>query len=282
MIIKRESIAVSFKQLKLTTILQHVLLILMGVIAIFPLYWMIISSFKNEAEIFTASFFPKDPTFTNYIYAFSEIPIAKMMLNSFIVAILLTVFQLGTSILSAYALVRWKFKGSFFIYSIISLSWLIPIQVIMIPNYVLINQMGLNEKLLGIIIPLSVSTFAILALYQGFKAFPTALIEAAILEGESDFGLLTKIILPNLRSTIASLGVLLFISGWNEYLWPMLITTNMENAPIQIGLRSFVNSDTNLWGSLMAATTISSLPILIIYFILRRHIIDSFVKFGMK
>ncbi|PWA10363.1 sugar ABC transporter permease [Pueribacillus theae] len=254
----------------------------MSVIAIFPLYWMVISSFKNEAEIFTASLFPASPTFKNYLYAFTEMPIFRMMLNSFITASLLTILQLGTSILAGYAFVRWQFRGSFLIYTILSLSWLIPVQAIMIPNYVLINQIGLNETLLGIVIPLAVSTFAIMSMYQSFKAFPVALIEAARLDGESDFGILAKIILPNMKSTIASLGILLFISGWNEYLWPMLITTQMENAPIQIGLRAFVNSDENLWGSLMAATTISSLPILIIYFILRKHVIDSFVRFGIK
>ncbi|MGN8648042.1 carbohydrate ABC transporter permease [Gracilibacillus sp. HCP3S3_G5_1] len=272
----------SKRRLTMSSFIQHLLLITISFIAVFPLYWMIISSFKNESEIYTASLIPLDPTFTNYIYAFQEMPIVRMMMNSFVVAILLTVLQLTTSILMSYALVRWKVKGSFFIYTILSLSWLIPVQVIMIPNYVLVNQIGLNETLLGIVIPMSVSTFAILSIYQSFRSFPHALIEAARLDGERDFFILIKIILPNIKSTIASLGILLFISGWNEYLWPMLITTEMENAPIQIGLRSFVNSDQNMWGSLMAATTISCIPILIIYFILRKHVIDSFVRYGIK
>ncbi|GAB2556477.1 carbohydrate ABC transporter permease [Gracilibacillus alcaliphilus] len=270
------------RKLSISTILQHTLLILLSLIAIFPLYWMIISSLKNEADIFNSSIIPWNATFSNYVYAFQEMPILRMMLNSFVMATLLTAFQLITSILTSYALVRWQVKGSTFIYLLISLSWLIPMQVIMIPNYVLVNQMGLNETLLGIVIPLSVSTFAILSLYQSFRSFPKALIDSARLDGEKDFFILVKVILPNLKSTIASLGILLFINGWNEYLWPMLITTEMENAPIQIGLRSFVNSDVNMWGSLMAATTISCLPILVIYFILRKHIIESFVRYGIK
>jgi sn-glycerol 3-phosphate transport system permease protein len=264
------------------TFVQHFLLILMCIIAIFPLYWMVISSFKDEAEIFTASFIPLKPTIENYIYAFSEMPIIRMMVNSFIIAILMMGIQLFTSLLAGYALVRWKFKGSFLIYTLLSLSWLIPYQAIMIPNYVLINQMGLNEQLLGIVLPLAVSTFAILSLYQSFKSFPVVLIEAARLDGESDLGILIHVVLPNIKSSVASLGILLFINGWNEYLWPMLITKQMENAPIQIGLKSFVNSDVNMWGSLMAATTVSCLPILIIYLVLQRKIVDSFVRFGIK
>lgn len=267
---------------KLLRVIQHLLLIMMCIIAIFPIYWMIISSFKNESEIFTSSFIPLKPTLENYVYAFTEMPIVRMMFNSFVIAILMTSFQLISSILAGYALVRWKFKGSFLIYSLISLTWLIPFQAIMIPNYVLINQMGLNEQLLGVVLPFAVSVFAILSLYQSFQAFPVALIDAARLDGESDFGILVNVILPNIKSTVASLGILLFISGWNEYLWPMLITKKMENSPIQIGLRSFVNSDVNMWGSLMAATTISCLPILIIYLVLQRQVVDSFVRFGIK
>lgn len=270
------------KSLKPTTVFQHLVLIVLSFVAIFPLYWMVISSFKDEAEIFSSSLFPKNFTFENYKYAFSEMPIVKMMMNSFVVAILLTGLQLITSILTSYALVRWKVKGGGFIFLIISLSWLIPMQVIMIPNYVLINQIGLNETLLGIVLPLSVSTFAILSLYHGFRSFPQTLIDSARLDGESDFFILVKIILPNLKSTIASLGIILFINGWNEYLWPMLVTSEVANAPIQIGLRAFVNSDTNMWGSLMAATTISSIPILVIYLLLRKQIIESFVRYGIK
>lgn len=187
---------------------QRGLLALLYVLAVFPLYWMLNSSFKNEAEIFNSSLFPMKPTMNNYSFAFDQMPIFRMMFNSFGVATLMTAFQLATSLLAAYALVRWRFRGR------------------------------------GLI-------FALL-------------------------------ILPNIKSMIASLGIILFLNGWNEYLWPMLITRKMENSPIQIGLKMFVNSDTNMWGSLMAATTVSCIPILIIYILLQRQIVDSFVRYGVK
>jgi len=270
------------RQKKFLSVIQHLLLIIMCIIAIFPLYWMINSSFKNDSEIFTASFIPLKPTIANYVYAFSSMPIIRMMFNSFSIAILMTALQLITSLLAGYALVRWKFRGRSFIYTVFSLSWLIPFQAIMIPNYVLINKLGLNEQILGVVLPFAVSTFAILSLYQNFKAFPVALVEAARLDGESDFGILLRVILPNIKSTVASLGILLFINGWNEYLWPTLVTRQLQDEPIQIGLKSFVNSDTNMWGSLMAATTISCLPILIIYLVLQKQVVNSFVRFGIK
>jgi ABC-type sugar transport system, permease component len=264
------------------TLVQHGLLALMCVIAVFPLYWMLISAFKNESEIFTASMFPHKPVLTNFTYAFDEMPIFRMMFNSFSIAIMTGVFQMATSLLAAYALARWRFRGQGLIFSILSLTWLIPYQAVMVPNYTLVNSMGLNENIMGIVLPYAVSTFAILSLYQSFQSFPRVLIEAASIDGLSDFGILVKLILPNIKSMVASLGIILFLNGWSEYLWPMLITKDMENAPIEIGLRLFVNSDTNMWGSLMAAATAACIPILLIYILLQRQIVDSFVRYGVK
>ena len=119
-------------------------------------------------------------------------------------------------------------------------------------------------------------------MYQSFNAFPRALLDAARLENKSELGILIDIVLPNMASTIASLAILLFINSWNEYMWPVLVVNGMETAPIQIGLQSFMGSDTNLWGSLMAATTISCIPIFVLYLFMQRRIVDSFMKWGIK
>lgn len=262
--------------------LQHTALAVMSIIALFPLYWMFNSSLKNESEIYTASLWPQMATWSNYLYAFSELPIWRMLFNSISISLAMTLLQLATGLLAAYALVRWRFRGQSLLIALLSLTWLIPFQSIMIPNYVWINKMGLNEHMLGIVLPFAVSVFAILSFYQSFQSFPRVLIEAACIDGQRDLGILFRLMLPNMRATVASLAIILFINSWNEYLWPMLITKQLENAPLQIGLRLFVNSDTNMWGSLMAATTVSCLPILLLYLLLQRQIVDSFVRFGIK
>jgi sn-glycerol 3-phosphate transport system permease protein len=142
--------------------------------------------------------------------------------------------------------------------------------------------MGLNSTLMGIIIIELASSFACITMLQSFRSFPKALIDASRLDGSSELQTLIHIILPNMKSSLSSLGILLFINSWNDYLWPKLIARKLENSPIQIGLRSFISDDVNSWGSLMAATTISCIPILIIYLILQRNIIDSFMKWGIK
>lgn len=207
---------------------------------------------------------------------------ARMMSNSAIVAIMQTVAQLLTSVLAAYAFTRWQFRGRSIVYGLISLTWLVPFQVIMIPNYVVISGWGLRNTLLGLIIPNVVSAFAVLQLYNSFKSFPRTLIEAAHLDGASDWSVLWRTVFPNLRSTIASTGVLLFISAWNDYFWPLLVTNKPKFSTLQIGLQSFMSTEANQWGPLMAATVLASLPILIIYLVLQRQIIDSFLKGGLR
>jgi sn-glycerol 3-phosphate transport system permease protein len=268
--------------LKKLKIKNHLMLILFSIIAIFPMYWMVISSLKSESEIFNYSLVPSEPTLSNYSFAFESMPLVKMLFNSITISILTTVGQLIVAILFAYAFSRWDFKLKGFIYLALSITWLIPLQAIMVPNYVQINNLGINGTVWGIILPGIVSVFANIYLYQSFNAFPKALFDAARIDGISEWRILVDIVLPNMKPTIAALSIILIISSWNDYLWPMLVARTLESSPIQIGLKSFISSDSNLWGSLMAATTISCIPIFVVYIILQRSIIDTFLKKGIK
>lgn len=261
---------------------SHTILIVLTVITVFPLYWMFLSSFRPDGEIYSPSLLPAQLTFDNYIFAWNAIPIDSMLLNTFAMATLQTLFQLMTSILAAYAFARWRFFGGRGFYALFALTWLVPFQATMIPNYVLLTQLGWRNSLAGLIAPNIASAFAVLLLYQSFKAFPQELMDAARIDGATNWGVLWRVIFPNLRASVASLGVLLFISAWNEYFWPLLVTSRPENATIQIGLQMFMGTDVNLWGPLMAAASIASLPILLMYILLQRQVVDSFVKSGLR
>jgi len=261
---------------------QHALLIGLAFICVFPFYWMFISSLRPEADIYSAQLWPSSWTLDNYSFAWSAIPILRMLTNTIVMAISQTGLQLITSILAAYAFTRWDFPGKTLLLTLFALTWLVPFQVTMIPNYVSITAFGWRNTLIGLIVPNLASAFAILTLFQTFKSFPRSLIEAARVDGSSNWGILWRIIVPNLRASIAALGILLFISSWNEYFWPLIVTNKLENTTIQIGLQLFMSTDGNLWGPVMAAATLSSLPVIVIYLILQRQIIDSFVKWGLK
>lgn len=262
--------------------LKHGLLIFLSFLAVFPLYWMVISSFKGSAEIFNYSLLPQSLNLENYAYAFAEMPIGRMLLNSVVISLVEAAAQLLTAVLAAYALTRWDFKGKGILYGVFLLTWLIPFQAVMVPNYVQVSNMGLNGKVAGIILPYLASAFAVISMYQSFQSFPRALFDAARLDGSGELQILKNIVLPVMKATIASLGILLFITSWNDYMWPMLMAKDLNQAPIQIGLKMFVSSDVNLWGSLMAATTVSCLPILALYLVMQRNIVNSFMKWGIK
>jgi sn-glycerol 3-phosphate transport system permease protein len=260
----------------------HVLLILLSLLALFPVYWMIVTSLRPANDIFSSSLIPTSPSFENYRTVWNTIPIAKMLMNTLIMSVLLTVFQLLTAILSAYAFARWTFFADKFLLGLFALTWLVPFQVTMIPNYVLISSFGWLDTMTAIVVPQFASAFAVMLLFQSLKAFPQELIDAARIDGANDWLILWRVIVPNLRASLASLAILLFISAWNEYFWPLLVTRNLENAVVQIGLQMFLTQEGDLWGPLMAAATLASLPILLLYVVLQKQIIESFMKSGIR
>ncbi len=260
----------------------HVLLIALSVLALFPVYWMIVTSLRPANDIFSSSLIPTSASLENYRTVWSTIPIARMLLNTFTMSVLLTLSQLLTAILCAYAFARWTFFADKFLLGLFALTWLVPFQVTMIPNYVLISSFGWLDTMTAIVVPQFASAFAVMLLFQSLKAFPPELIDAARIDGANDWLILWRVIVPNLRASLASLAILLFISAWNEYFWPLLVTRNLENAVVQIGLQMFLTQEGDLWGPLMAAATFASLPILLLYVVLQKQIIESFMKSGIR
>jgi sn-glycerol 3-phosphate transport system permease protein len=265
-----------------TTIAGHGLLIALSILAVFPVYWMIVTSLRPANDIFSTAFIPTSASFENYTTVWNTIPIVRMLLNTLAMAFLQTIFQLFTSILAAYAFARWTFFADKFLYALFALTWLVPFQVTMIPNYVLISQLGWLDTLTAIIVPQIASAFAVLLLFQSIKAFPSELIDASRIDGANDWVILWQVIVPNLRASLAALSILIFISGWNEYFWPLLVTRKTENAVVQIGLQMFLTQEGDQWGPLMAAATLASLPILLLYVFLQKQIIESFMKSGLR
>jgi len=269
-------------RLTFTKVIGHTLMLLISFIALFPIIWMVSTSVKPDNAIFALDLIPSTATLENYAFVLDKIPFVSMMTNTILMAVLQTAFQLITGILAAYAFAHWKFWGDKIIFIALALTWLVPFQVTMIPNYVLLSDLKWLNTLQGLVVPHFASAFAILLLYQSIKGFPQDLIDSAKIDGATSWGTLWRIIVPNLRSAIAALGILLFISSWNEYFWPLLVIRRIEDSVVQIGLQMFLSQEGDLWGPLMAAATMASLPIFILYVALQRQIIDSFVKSGLR
>src|SRR5690606_29725889 len=214
--------------------------------------------------------------------AIDAIPIARMLVNTLVFSAVSTVFQLLTGILAAFAFARWKFPFDKLIYTGVALTWLVPFQVVMIPNYLLVAQLGLLDSVLALILPNIAAALAIMLLAQAMRGFPKEVIEAARMDGAGNWRILWEVLVPNLRGTIASLAILIFISTWNEYFWPLLLSRTAENSVVQIGIQMFMTAEGNQWGPLMAASTLASLPVLLIYIVLQRQVVQSFMKSGIR
>lgn len=260
----------------------HALMILVSLVCVFPIYWMIVTSLRPENAIFSTRLWPDAASLDNYAYALRAVPMQRMLVNTFIVSAAVTAVQLLSGILAGYAFARWRFRGSAILFGAVALTWLVPLQVVMIPNYLLVARLGMIDTLGALILPHIASAFAIMLLAQSMRSFPTEVVEAARMDGGNHWQILWQVIVPNLRGTLASLAILIFITTWNEYFWPLLLTRSPENSVVQIGLQMFISSEGTQWGPLMAASTMASLPILLIYLVLQRQVISSFMKSGLR
>lgn len=260
----------------------HAVMVLLSLLSLFPLYWMVVSSLRPANAMFETSLWPASPTLANYRDTLAAIPVLQMLGNTVLVSGVVTLIQLLTAVLAAYAFTRWRFRFDRLVYSLVALTWLVPLQVVMIPNFLLVADLGLLDSLTALIIPHFASALAVLMMTQAMRSFPTALIDAATVDGAGDWLVLWRIIVPNLGGTLASLAILIFISTWNEYFWPLLLSRAPENTVIQIGLQMFMGEQGNRWGPLMAASTMASLPILALYVGLQRQIIQSFMQSGLR
>ena len=233
-------------------------MILVSLVCVFPIYWMIVTSLRPENAIFSTRLWPDAASLDNYAYALRAVPMQRMQVNTFIVSAAVTAVQLLSGILAGYAFARWRFRGSAILFGAVALTWLVPLQVVMIPNYLLVARLGMIDTLGALILPHIASAFAIMLLAQSMRSFPTEVVEAARMDGGNHWQILWQVIVPNLRGTLASLAILIFITTWNEYFWPLLLTRSPENSVVQIGLQMFISSEGTQWGPLMAASTMAS------------------------
>lgn len=261
---------------------SHALLIALTILSIFPLYWMLVTALRPPNEIFSKALWPETPTLENFSRILTGMPIVRMMANTFIYAALSTIAQIITALFAAYAFARWRNRWTKGLFALLTITWLIPAQVVMVPSYLIVTGLGLLDTLAALVLPHVASAFAIILLYQTLRAFPQELIEAAVVDGAGHFHILRRVIVPNIRPALASLAILLFISSWNDYFWPLLVTRSADSAVIQIGLQMFFTQEGNLWGPLMAAASVATVPILIIYALLQKQIVDSFLRSGLK
>ena len=274
-------------------IFTYLFLIFMGVIIVFPFYWMIITSLKTGAEIqrLQQTFFPQVIRWENYTDAFKRLDFVTLLRNTLIVGILSTIGTLITTILAAYAFARLNFKGRNLIFALLLGSMMIPGEMMVISNYISVSRLGWTNSsnvvgnFAAMIVPFWVSIFYIYLLRQNFKQIPNELYLAAKVDGKSDWEFLWKVMVPLAMPTLTTIFILKLMGAWNSYVWPNLIASgNKKVFLITNGLRTSFSdpSDVNLYGAQMAATVIVTVPLLFLFIFFRKYIMRGVGRAGIK
>jgi sn-glycerol 3-phosphate transport system permease protein len=263
----------------------HLVTILVVTLMLVPLLWMLSTAFKRPDQIFGGTFnlLPLPPTLDNFAFALGRVPLGRYLLNTLAVAVAQTVLQLLAGILAAYAFARFRFPGRDLLFLLVLGALLVPSQVTMIPNYLLVSNLGWLNSYQGLVFPQLTHAMGIFLLRQHFKAFPTALIEAATLDGANRWQTLWRVIVPPTAPAIAAISITLFLFGWNEYLWPLLVATDKSMLLVQVAIQQFSSLEGGTqWGPLMAAATLASLPPFLVYLLVQRQIMTTFISSGVK
>lgn len=263
----------------------HILLMGITLILLYPLVFAFFSSFKTIKEVSenALAIFPTMPTLSNYEQVLARLPFFDITGNTLFIATAVTVFKIVTSVLAAYAFVYFDFKYKNVVYFIFISTIFIPFTVIMIPNFLTISSMGLNDNLWGVILPQLSDATGIFLIRQSMKTIPKALIEVAELENLSHFRRIKDIIFPIIRPAVISTGIMFFINSWNEYVWPLLILKSKENYTLSLALQSFISSEGGTdFTVAMAVSVITMIVPIILYLSCQKYIINTFSTSGIK
>lgn len=257
----------------------YCILILALLWTIFPIYWMVRSSLSIDKEMYVArpSLFPSHITFQHYVKLFTETKFMTNLFNSLLVAGITTILCLVISILASYAMTRLRFPLRAVFKNSIILSYLLPTAVLFIPMYVLVSGMGLNNNkyALLIIYPTFVVPYCCFMLMSYFQAIPYALEEAALIDGCTRLKSLFHIIIPIASPGIAVVATFAFTMAWNEYLYAMIMTTSPAQQTVTVAISSFKFADSAVWGLIMSASVVASIPVTILYIVAQSKLISG-------
>lgn len=263
----------------------HLFLMVVVFLLLMPIVFAISNSFKTMQEAFNTVFqvIPLHPTLENYRHVFDKLPFVKITLNTFLIASTVTIFKTITGLLAAYAFVYFRFKGKGFLYFIMLSTLFIPFTVTMIPNYLLISKIGLRDRIWGVALPQLADVLGIFLLRQAMRGIPLALIEAARMENIRHMKIMRDIVIPLVRPSIISTGIIFFINSWNEYVWPVLILKSKENYTLSLALQMYISAEGGTEFTIaMAVSVLTMLIPLVLYIIFQRYIINTFAASGIE
>jgi multiple sugar transport system permease protein len=267
--------------------MRHLILICISIITFFPFLWMLSSALKTKDEVFSfpPTLIPQIPQWDNFAKVFKEAPFAVYMGNSLFVASIEVIFQVISAAMIAYALTQFRFKGKKILFAIIMGTYMLPSAVTYVPCYMILSDINLIDTLTGLIISNLANVFGIFLIRQAFLQVDRSLVEAARMDGASHAKILLKIMVPLTKPTFITFGLISFVTYYNEYMYPSLITKSPEKFLVSAGLRQFFIQGGAYgikWPEIMAASTLTVLPLLILFLIAQKWFMQGVSDTGVK
>ena len=265
--------------------LRYLVLTGVAVLILFPFLWMVFASFKEEQDVFVENFhlFPRHWRVENYSDAWNAAPFGAFFANSIKAAAITVVCQTVFCSMAAYAFAKMEFPLKKTLFSLMLALMILPEEAAIIPNYLLAQKLNLVNTSLGVAMMQLVSVFNIFLMRQIFMTVPDDLIQSASLDGCGSFRIFCHIVLPNAKSSLATVALLSFLSSWNNYMWPYMVTDENQFRTLQIGLRYLIRPDLGpQWPMIMAASTIILLPMMALFVFLQRYFVEGMLTSGIK
>lgn len=267
-------------------VLLTVALLLLSVVVLFPIYYMIVSAFEPAVESGGGSYslIPRNPTLDSFkfFFRFSEYSV-RWLINSFVVAGVCTVTNVIFAGLAGYAFAKIRFRGSGFLFYLMLIGMMIPSQITQVPLYMmLVNKLHAGDTYFALIAPSAVTCYNIFLAKQFFTSIPTPIIESAKIEGCNQAQIFIKIVSPMSKSILAVMAIMTFMTNWNTFFWPFLISNKEEMQTIQVGLKNFSYANTTYFAPMMAGATVASIPVIILFFSMQKYFLEGVAVGAVK
>ncbi len=267
-----------------TMVLVYALLLATVFCMLVPYLWMLSSSLKMNKDVFSfpMQWIPANPRWENFVDIWTKIPLGRFIYNTAKLSVIVTILQLLTSSFAAYAFSKLHFKGKNVLFLGYIATIAIPWQAYMVPQFIMMRSLGLNNTHMAIILLQAFSAFGVFLMRQFYQGVPDELCEAARIDGLSEYGIWARIMLPLSKPALSTLTIFTFVSTWNDFLGPMIYLTKTDLKTIQIGLRMFISQYSAEYGLIMAASVVSIIPVVIVFLALQKYFVQGVAASGIK
>ena len=265
-------------------IIVYIGLTVITFITILPLIWMLSSSLKHDADVFSLpiQWIPLNPVWMNFVQIWQKINFALFTFNSFKLSIIITIIQVITSSFAAYGFAKCDFKGRDTLFFIYIVSIAIPWQVYMLPQYVMMGKLGLTNTHTGYVLMQSFIAFGVFLIRQFYTSIPDELLDAARIDGLSEYGIYFRVALPLSKPVIATLSIFSFVTIWNDFMGPMIYFDSISLRTIPLGIRMFLGQYSTEYGLVMASSVVSLIPVFLVFLFFQRFFIQGIATSGLK